>query len=130
MLQKLKTPGIPLWVTLFALLTFVFGAVLGLMAFFGPMPGFENVDPSLAASWGGRALGIGLAALLAVFLRSPDAYIVAFAAGAFRDIGDIVGEFGRPQPSMGVLVVTFLFLAICIYGISVAFKARKSMLLQ
>ena len=114
-----------MWLTVFAIITFVFGTVLGLMAIFGAMPGFENVDPSLSSSWGGRALGLGLVALFAVLLKNPYAYIVAFIGGASRDVGDLIGELQRQEPSIGVLIITALFLIGSVWGIVAAYKARN-----
>ena len=69
-----------MWVTIFALIVFVLGSALGLMAMFG-----QGMDPTMNVSWGGRSLGLGLAAGVAVFLKSPNAYIAAFVGGLGRN---------------------------------------------
>ena len=43
-----KTAGLPMWVTVFALIVFAFGCVLGLMAMFGQ--GMDGMDPTMNVS--------------------------------------------------------------------------------
>ena len=62
----LKTAGIPMWVTIFALIVLALGCVLGLMAMLG-----QGSEPFMNASWGGRSIGLGFAAGVAVLLKSP-----------------------------------------------------------
>ena len=85
----LKTAGIPMWVTIFALIVLVMGCVTGLMIMFGPGP-----DPSMSSamkfSLGGRQLGLGLAAGAAVLLYSPNAYLAVFVGGLGRDLADLI----------------------------------------
>ena len=78
----LKTAGIPMWVTIFALIVLATGCASGLMAIFGQ--GMDGLDSIMSLSWGGRSVGLGLAAGVAVLLRSPVAYIVAFVGGLLR----------------------------------------------
>jgi hypothetical protein len=119
----LKTAGIPMWVTIFALVVFVLGCALGVMAMFGQ--GMEGMNPSMSVSWGSRHLGLGLAAGVAVLLKSPTAYIVAFVGGVGRDVGDLIAHVGKSEPSIGVLVGIVVFLIAGVLGIMAANKARK-----
>ena len=121
----LKTAGIPMWVTIFALIVFVVGCALGLMAMFGQ--GMEGMDPSMSVSWGGRHLGLGLAAGVAVFLKSPTAYIAAFVGGVGRDLGDLIAHVGKSEPNIGTLVGIVVFLIAGVLGILAANKARNLM---
>jgi hypothetical protein len=118
----LKTAGIPMWVTIFALIVFVVGCALGLMAMFGQ--GMQGMDPSMNVSWGGRHLGLGLAAGVAVFLKSPTAYIAAFVGGLGRDLGDLIAHVGKSETNIGVLVGIVVFLIAGVLGIMAANKAR------
>ena len=122
----LKTAGIPMWVTIFALIVFVLGCGLGLVAMFdqGAMLG-QGVDPSISASWGGRSLGLGLAAGVAVFLKSPIAYIAAFVGGLGRDLGDLIAELGKSETSIGVVGGIVVFFIAGVLGIISANKARN-----
>jgi len=118
----LKTAGIPMWVTIFALIVFVVGCTLGLMAIFG-----QGGEPSMSVSWGGRHLGLGLAAGVAVMLKSPSAYMTAFVGGVGRDVGDLIAHLGRSEMSIGVLVGIVVFLLAGVLGIMAANKGRKSL---
>ena len=120
----LKTDGIPMWVTIFALIVFALDCALRLMAMIGQ--GMEGMDPSMNVSWGGRHLGLGLAAGVAVFLKSPTAYIAAFVGGVGRDVGDLIGHLGKSETEIGVIVGIAVFLVAGILGIMVATKVRSA----
>jgi hypothetical protein len=115
----LRTAGIPVWVTVFALIVLAVGCALGLMALLG-----QGSDPNMTVSWGGRHLGLGLAAGMAVLLKNPSAYITAFVGGVGRDLGDLIAHLSRPQPSIGVLVGIVVFLIAGVLGILAANRAR------
>jgi hypothetical protein len=118
----LKTAGIPMWVTIFALIVLVVGCALGLMAMFG-----QVMEPSMSVSWGGRHLGLGLAAGVAVFLKSPTAYIAAFVGGVGRDVGDLIAHLGKSETGIGVVIGIVVFLIAGVLGIMAANKARKTL---
>ena len=69
-------------------------------------------------------MGIGVAAGLAVFLRSPSAYLVVFVGSVVRDIGDLVTELSRTDPSTGILGGISVFTIVGILGAVAANKAR------
>jgi len=112
-----------MWVTIFALIVFGIGGAGFVGAMFGP--GMEGMEPYMAVSWGGRHLGLGLAALAAVLLKSPTAYMVAFIGGVGRDIGDLIAHFDKPEMSIGVLVGIIVFLVADVLGALMANKARS-----
>jgi len=116
----LRTAGIPMWVTAFALIVLVLGCLLGGMAILG-----LAMEPAMTASWGGRHLGLGLAAGLAVFLRSPNAYLAALVGGIGRDAGDLVGHLAKPGASLGVLIGIVVFLIVGVLGVVAAARARR-----
>ena len=120
----LKTAGIPMWVTIFALIVLVMGCVTGLMIMFGPGP-----DPSMSSSMkfslGGRQLGLGLAAGAAVLLKSPNAYFAAFVGGLGRDLGDLIAELSKSEPSMGRIVAIAAFFIVGVLGIFYANRAHN-----
>ena len=119
----LRTAGIPMWVTIFALIAFLMGCASGLAGIFSQ--GMEGINESMSISWGGRSVGLGLAAGLAVFLKNPGAYIVAFVAGVSRDLGDLIGHFFRSEANIGVILFLVVFLIAGVLGIIAANKARK-----
>ena len=103
----LKTDGIPLWVTLFVVVTVILGLGLGVMAFLGVAQ-----DSSMTGPWGGRSVGLGVVAALAVLMKSPATYVAALAGGVCRDVGDLVGEFARPERSTAVIAGVLAFMVI------------------
>ena len=119
----LKTVGIPMWVTIFALIVFVMGCASGLAGVFSQ--GMEGINEPMSISWGGRSIALGLAAGVAVFLKSPSAYIVAFVGGLGRDLGDLIGHFGKSETNIGVVLFLVVFLIAGVLGIMAANKARN-----
>ncbi len=116
----LKTEGIPIWVTIFALLVFLSGA----MASIAILNGTHGMDSGFALSWAGRNFGLGLIAALAVFLKSATAYLVAFIGGIFRETSDLVGELSKAEPNMGIIAFLVVFLVGGVIGVRVANNAR------
>ncbi|MEE8387426.1 MAG: hypothetical protein V3R65_02525 [Acidiferrobacterales bacterium] len=123
MKNMLKTNGIPMWVTIFALIAFAMGCATGLMGIFSQ--GMEGINESMSISWGGRSFGLGLAAGVAVFLKNSNAYIVAFVGSVSRDIGDLIAHMDKTEPSIGVIIGILVFLIPGIVDIVIANKARK-----
>ncbi len=119
----LKTPGLPIWVTIFALVVLAFGS-LGVVACFGD--GMEGMTSAMSISWGGRHLGLGLAAGMAVLLKSPAAYMAAFVGGLGRDAGDLVGELSKADHNLGIVVFLIVFLILGALAIYTANKARTA----
>ena len=119
----LKTDGIPTWVTVFALIAFLMGCASGLAGVFSQ--GMEGINESMSISWGGRSIGLGLAAGLAVYLKHPTAYIVAFIGGMGRDLGDLAGELSKQDPAKGIVLFLVVFLILETLGIIAAQKARS-----
>jgi hypothetical protein len=87
----------------------------------------QVMEPSMSVSWGGRHLGLGLAAGVAVFLKSPTAYIAAFVGGVGRDVGDLFAHLGKSETSIGVVIGIVVFLIAGVLGIMAANKARKTL---
>lgn len=59
-----------------------------------------------------------------VQLKSHSAYVVAFVAGVSRELGDLVGGLGKPQPSTGVILGVLVFVIASTMGALAANKAR------
>lgn len=116
----LKTKGIPLWVTIFTLIVSVMGFVFGLLAIFG-----HGFNPEMTISWGGRSLGLGVVAAVALSLKSPTTYIAAFAGGLCIELGDFISALKKPEPNTAMIIFIFIFTALYILGIVSAAKARE-----
>ncbi len=84
----------------------------------------NGLDASMTESWGGRNLGIAAAAAVAIWLKSPIAYIAAFVASIFRELGDLIGTLKADTINMGMLAFIVVLLVIWVYGIYIANKAR------
>lgn len=119
----LKTAGIPIWVTIFALIAFLVGCASGLVIVFSQ--GMEGINESMSISWGARNIGLGLAAGVAMLLKSPGAYIVAFVGGLSRDLGDLAGGISKSEPNIGVVLFLVVFLIAGVLGTMAASKARN-----
>lgn len=107
----IRANGIPIWITIVAILIGGMGTFLGVNALINPTTAVGYIDGSdvMALSWAGRNLGLAVALLVAVFLRSPSGYAVAFAGSIFREVGDIVaslsGDTGFPVATLAVFVI-------------------------
>lgn len=117
----LKTAGIPLWVSVFALLVFVLGTCVGVIAIFGHG---QDINPLMNVSWGGRQLGLALATGLAVYLKSSSAYLTAFIAGLARDVTDLITELTVNDPNLGMLSVFVGLIIFGVIGVVYAYAAR------
>ena len=72
-------------------------------------PTIMDIDDTIVGrQWGGRNVGLGIALLVAVALRDARAYVAGFAAGLFRDIGDLVGALDDGASPIVPVVVLVL----------------------
>lgn len=105
--MTIKANGVPTWVTAIAVVIGLFSTVAGLAIMADPsIMGID--DAVVGRQWGGRNIGLGIALLVAVALRDARAYLAGFAAGLFRDIGDLVGAIddgASPIVPIVVLVI-------------------------
>lgn len=115
-----KTPGLPAWVTWFALTVFFVGSVNGLAALAG-----WNGDPALSPAVGGRMLGVAMIAGLAVFTRSRHIYLAAFMAGVAASIGDVLTEAARPVPTLANGGIALAFLGIGLLALMTTIRAGR-----
>lgn len=108
--MRIRTNGVPSWVTGLALLIGVFSTLAGLAIMVDPT--IMDIDDSVVGrQWGGRNIGLGVALLVAVALRDARAYLAAFAAGLFRDVGDLVGAIDDGASPVVPIVVLVLGVA-------------------
>jgi hypothetical protein len=108
--MRFRTNGVPAWVTGLALLIGLFSTLAGLAIMIDPT--IMDIDDTVVGrQWGGRNIGLGVALLVAVALRDARAYLAGFAAGLFRDIGDLVGAIDDGASPIVPVVVLVLGLA-------------------
>ncbi len=83
--ERVKAPGVPIWVTLYLLVVIGFGVILGIPALLD-----NGMMETQTVGWGGRELGIAIGAIIALLTRNPMAYTVIFVAGVFRELSDML----------------------------------------
>lgn len=108
--MRFRTNGVPTWVTGLAILLGLFSTLAGLAIMIDPT--IMDIDDTVVGrQWGGRNIGLGVALLVAVALRDARAYLAGFAAGLFRDIGDLVGAIDDGASPIVPVVVLALGVA-------------------
>lgn len=117
-MKFLRATGVPLPITVFAIVMGVAGTVIGLQALFDPTTALDFVDGAdkMGIAWGGRNAGLGVVMLSAVVLRNVFAYTAAFAASMFRELSDIVAglsDGGSFTSAVAVLFVMLLLEVVC-----------------
>ena len=105
--MRIGANGVPSWVTGLAILIGLFSTLAGLAIMADPTI-MDISDTVVGRQWGGRNIGLGIALLVAVALREARAYLAGFAAGLFRDIGDLVGSIDDGASPIVPIVVLVL----------------------
>ena len=124
LMNKIRSQGIPIWVSIYALITFLMGTIFGLSALFNPSNAVNYVAgaDALAASWAGRNLGIGLGTGVAVFMRSRAALTIVFIGALFREIGDLISVIPTGQTGM---IVVEVFLALDVIALILCIGSQR-----
>ncbi|MEM7032441.1 MAG: hypothetical protein AAF629_23010 [Chloroflexota bacterium] len=91
-MDVIRAEGIPIWVTIIVALIGVMGTALGIMAMLDPTSaiGYVAGADGLALTWAGRNAGLGVALLIAVYLRNASGYAAAIAGSLFRELSDLM----------------------------------------
>lgn len=124
--MSIRANGIPLWITILAIVLALYCTATGVLGLFDPstvgayIPGADN----LAVTWSGRMAGTGAALAVAVFLRSANAYAVAFAASIMRELGDAIEAMSGTSDGFPVVVV-LLILALDIVAFVISLRAGR-----
>ncbi len=125
----IKAEGVPLPVTLFALLMGFGGTMIGIQAILDPSTAIDFVEGAdkMGIAWGGRNLGLGVIMLVAVALRSPAGYAVGFSGVIWREFSDVIAGMSEGGSFnflfAFVLVLELVCLAICVRA---ALAARRA----
>ena len=128
----IKAKGVPLAITIFAILMGVGGTVIGISALVDPTTAIDFVDGAdkMGTAWAGRNLGLGVAMLAAVLLRHAAGYAAAFAGAIWREFSDVLagtldgGSFNVPFAL--IFVVELVCLAICVQATLAQRQAEAS----
>lgn len=113
----IKAEGVPIAITLFAILMGLGGTIIGVTALADPTSAVNFIDGAddLATSWAGRNLGLGLAMLAAVALRHASAYAAAFAGAICRELSDVLVEFN--VAFFVIMLVEIVCLVVCVRAV-------------
>lgn len=108
-MDRCKAPGVPTWVSVFAIFMTVTGIVVGVVALVDPsiFP-FSDGHLALGRRWAGRNLGLAVVTAGAVALRQSSAYVLALAGGIAREVGDLAAAATEGDSTIPAL----LFIAI------------------
>lgn len=119
-MRFIKADGVPIVITIFAMLMGVGGTIIGINAIIDPSSALDFVDGAdkMGTAWGGRNAGLGFAMLAAVALRSVGGYAVGLAGAIWREFSDLVAGLldggSLNIPFAVILVIEVVFLAICV----------------
>ena len=121
----IRAKGIPVWVTIIAVLLGLFGTAIGVVVMINPSLAFGYIAgaDSLALTWAGRNAGLGIALLVAVYLRNANGYAVAFAGSILREVSDILSVL--PNGSGMIIGVGILFLLVDIVCFVISLRAAR-----
>ena len=119
-MKFIKADGVPIAITIFAMLMGIGGTVIGIQALIDPTTALDFVEGAdkMGTAWGGRNLGLGVALLAAVLLRTVGGYAVGFAGVIWREFSDVLagmqdgGSFNAPFAL--ILVIELICLGICV----------------
>ncbi len=116
-MQFIKADGVPLVITIFAVIMGLGGTAIGISALADPTSAVNFVDGAddLATSWAGRNLGLGIAMLFAVAMRQAGAYAAAFAGAICRELSDVLVEFNAAF--FVIMLIEIVCLAICVRAV-------------
>ena len=125
-ITSVKPDGIPFFVALFGALVAILGIALGITGLLNPASavGFIENAEMLAGAWAGRTLALGLITAFALWLRTPQAYTMAFLGCSIREFGDIVGAFNSGQT--GLLPVLFGFFVVDVLCLFLSVRALRA----
>lgn len=116
-MQMIRANGVPLAITIFAILMGLGGTVIGISSLADPSSALNFVDGAddLATSWAGRNLGLGVAMLVAVLVRQAGAYAAVFAGAICRELSDVLVEFN--VAFFVVMLIEVVCLAWCLRAV-------------
>lgn len=128
----IKTEGIPIWVTIFAIIICVLNILMGVGAIAGSSHeetreamSMEDISQPDIIGWGALVLAFASVAGLAVFLKNSTAYVILFTASIIREVGNIAGELVKPETHNAVLIGAVIFLVLSILSLWVSVKAVR-----
>lgn len=115
-MDRIRAAGVPVWVSVFALVIAAMGLVFGIVALISPSSiFFTDADDALGQRWAGRQLGIGIVTLGALVLRSRPVYVLALLAGIAREIGDLFAAITEDFTTVPAIAFTVIGIAALVH---------------
>ena len=122
----LKTPNIPIWVTILGILLGLFGAVIGIMSIIDPSNAvFLDGDDLIGTAWGGRQAGLAFVMFFAILWKQPSVYAAAFIGAIWREFSDLVVMW-RDDASVVMIIAVAVFMAIEAAAVYLSLRAMRS----
>jgi len=123
----IRAKGIPVWVTIIAVLLGLFSTAIGVGVMLNHSLVLGNIAgaDSLAITWAGRNAGLGIALLVAVYLRNANGYAAVFAGSILREVSDIFSFLPNGGATIG-LGIFFLLVDIVCFVISLRAARQQS----
>ncbi len=124
-MKNLKPEGIPLFVMIYGGILALIGIYLGITGLVDPTTAVGYVDGGdmIAGAWAGRTLGMALVTVLAIWFRTPQAYVLVFLGSVCREGGDVIGAINTGSSS--TLMVLLVFLALDVICLILSVRALK-----
>ena len=116
--SKIKTDGIPVWVTYFLMLIILFGIGMGAPALVG-----QGVMDGHSISWGGRQLGIAIGSIFAIMYRNQVGYMIVFACHALKETADLIEVLAAPNVAISMVLPFVPFIALELTALWLSFRA-------
>ena len=127
-MEKIRPEGIPNWVTILAILIGLVptGVAIAVSLNHSFAPGFIEGADGLTITWAGRTLGLGLATLLAVYLRNANAYAVVFLGAIIRELSDIWFAIAGGLYGLAIGITILLLIEVAAFIVSLRTALRKN----
>ena len=110
MFRRTNRHGVPLWIVALAGLLFVFGTLIGLVAFVAPdsFAGDATGATGLARSWGARNTALALAMGVAALIGRRSALFIGFTGALGREIGDTINGLAEADGTAPIAIAVLL----------------------
>ena len=127
-MKLIRAEGIPIWVTLLAILLGLVATGVGIAVSLNHSiaPGFIDGADSLTVTWAGRTLGLALLTLMAVYLRNANAYAVVFFGALIRELSDIWFAIINGLYGLAIGLTILLLIEVAAFIISLRAALRKN----
>lgn len=129
--QKISN-SLPSWVFCYGCFLAILGIVAGLLGitsptkFFSDFPNFTQWGEIsyITASWGVRSLTMGVAMLIALWVKMPSAIGVVFSMRFLTEIGDLLNTLATGHGSMGLPLGVVAIVWVVVFLIPEALAVR------